>query len=110
MEISQASAVLETGTNRTKHQGLSLLTRQVRKGAQISWWKQERPNRGCCGDPPASPGSSGFKTFAQPLASPSGERDEQGADGQMPLLDEFGPQVCQCLESSRVQLCVGVHS
>lgn len=36
---------------------------------------------------------------------PSGERDEQGADGQMPLLDEFGPQVCPQLGSCLVWLC-----
>lgn len=46
--------------------------------------------------------------FLSHQQGPSGERDEKGADGQMPLLDKFSPQVCQWLQSCQVWLCIWV--
>lgn len=69
-------------------------------------WSQPGPTQRplhLCGAFCSSPDFRGTRSAT--YWGPAGEQDEQGTDGQMPLLDKFGPQVCPWLGSCLVWLC-----
>lgn len=94
--LGQASVSLKSHTKPgNQFLPLDLQAKKIVLGGPLGSWSQPGPRQRPLHLHSAFCSSPDFQgTRSATHWGSAGERDEQGTDGQMPLLDKFGPQVC----------------